>query len=53
MDLKIRGLYGFENGNYPVMVVVVKNMEVHPPKTQLSPARKRFKLMSSFAVKNI
>jgi hypothetical protein len=53
MDLKIRGLYGFENGNYPVMVVVVKNMEVHPPKTQLSPARERFKLMSSFAVKNI
>ena len=39
MDLKIRGLYGNENGNYPVMVVVVKNMEIDPPKTQLSAAR--------------
>ena len=25
--------------DYPVMVVVVKNMEEDPPKTQLSPAR--------------
>jgi len=55
MDLKIRGLYGNENGNYPVMVVVVKKRNVVPPKTQLSSARllQRFLVSRLLAVKNI